>query len=222
MGEHAEWLRQPPGGEGVGGVALVVDGEAADEPLVQQVRVEIGQVLGQEHALVDHRPAGHRADVQLVDLGGDGLLLDAAADDVQVALERGFVGGGAVAHDDLLDLRARGVGLLTNAAHVDRHLAPAMDGVAEIQDLGLDDLAAALLGGEVGLGQEHLAHGDALDRPGVAAALDVFGEEILRDLDMDAGAVPGLAVGIHGAAVPHRLQRVDASLHHVAPGATVQ
>ena len=39
---------------------------------------------------------------------------------------------------------------------------------------------------------------------------------------MDAGAVPGLAVRVHGAAVPDGLERVDARLHHVAPGAAVQ
>ena len=94
--------------------------------------------------------------------------------------------------------------------------------MAEVQDLGLDDLPAALLRGEVGLGQEHLADGDALVRQGVAAALDVLGEEVLRDLDMDAGAVPGLAVRIHRAAVPHGLQRIDAGLHHVPPGRAVE
>ena len=39
---------------------------------------------------------------------------------------------------------------------------------------------------------------------------------------MDAGAVAGLAVGIDGAAVPHRAERVDAGLHHLAPRLAVQ
>ncbi len=39
---------------------------------------------------------------------------------------------------------------------------------------------------------------------------------------MHAGAVAGLAVGIHRAAVPHRLQRVDAGLHHLSPRLAVQ
>ena len=33
---------------------------------------------------------------------------------------------------------------------------------------------------------------------------------------MDAGTVAGLAVGIDRAAMPDRLQRIDARLHHVA------
>ena len=45
----------------------------------------------------------------------------------------------------------------------------------------------------------------------------IFLEELLRDLDMDAGAVAGLAVGIDGAAMPDRLQRRDAGLHHLPP-----
>ncbi len=47
-------------------------------------------------------------------------------------------------------------------------------------------------------------------------------EEILRDLDMDAGAVAGLAVGVDRAAMPHRLQRIDARRHHVAAALAVQ
>src|SRR6201746_192930 len=41
--------------------------------------------------------------------------------------------------------------------------------------------------------------------PAAAAAGDGAGEEVLRDFDMDAGAVAGLAVGVDGAAMPHRL-----------------
>ena len=40
-------------------------------------------------------------------------------------------------------------------------------------------------------------------------ALDLALEEVLRDLDVDAGAVAGLAVGVDRAAVPDRLQRLD-------------
>ncbi len=48
---------------------------------------------------------------------------------------------------------------------VDRHLAPAVDGVAEAQDLALDDGAAALLRAEVGARQE-----DHADREPARAA----------------------------------------------------
>ena len=95
--------------------------------------------------------------------------------------------------------------------------------MAEAQDLGLDDGAAALLRAEIGARQEHHADGDAADLRGLAARIaHMLLEEILRDLDMDAGAVAGLAVGIDGAAMPHRLQRIDAGRHHVAAALAVQ
>ena len=39
----------------------------------------------------------------------------------------------------------------------------------------------------------------------------------VADLDVNAGAVAGLAVGVHGAAMPDRLERLDAGFHHLAP-----
>ena len=93
----------------------------------------------------------------------------------------------------------------------------------EAQDLGLDDGAAALLRAEVGARQEHHADGDAPDLRDLAARIaDIFLEEILRDFDVDARAVAGLAVGVHGAPMPHRLQRIDARGDHVAPSLAVQ
>ena len=95
--------------------------------------------------------------------------------------------------------------------------------MAEAQDLGLDDGAAAFLRAEVGARQEHHADGDAAELRLLAGGIaDVVAEEILRDLDMDAGAVAGLAVGVDRAAVPHRLQRIDARHHDVAPPLAVE
>ena len=42
-------------------------------------------------------------------------------------------------------------------------------------------------------------------------------EEGLGDLHVDAGAVAGLAVCVDRAAVPDRLERLDAGDHHLAP-----
>ena len=39
---------------------------------------------------------------------------------------------------------------------------------------------------------------------------------------MDAGAVAGLAVGIDRAAMPDRLQRIDAGYNHLAPPLAVE
>ena len=214
VGERAERLRQLPGRHGVGRVALVEQREVGDEALVLQVGIEQGQGFGEEQALVDHRAAAQRADVEVGDVLGQRLLLDPAADQIEVALELVLVDALRVADDDLLDLGPGGRGLLAQHRGVDRHLAPATDRVAEAQDLALDDGAAGLLLVEAGARQEHHADGDAL--VGADRTLDLALEEILRDLDVDAGTVAGLAVGVDRTAVPDRLERLDALDHDLA------
>ena len=217
MGQHAERLGQLPGREGVGRVALVIDGEVRDEPLVGQVGIELVDLLGQEHALVDDRPAGHRADVEIGDVLGQRRLLDPAADDVEVALDLLGIMLQRRGEHDLLDLRAGGVRLLADHRDVDRHLAPAVDETAGLQDLGLDDDPAALLGGQVGARQEDHADADPLVEQLVAGIGDLLAEEVRRDLDMDARTVAGLAVGIDSTTVPDRLQRLDRRGDDLAP-----
>src|SRR6185437_6553208 len=109
----------------------------------------------------------------------DRLLLDPAANDEKFALELLLARPLGVPDHDLLDLGPRRVVLLSDAGVVDRHLPPAIDRIAEIQDLGLDDLPAALLRAKCGLGQELLADRDRAGLPLVAAALHDLGEEIL-------------------------------------------
>ena len=220
VGQHAEGLGQPPGREGVGRVALVEDREVRDEARVEQVGIEVGQLLGQEHALVDDRAAGQRADVEVLDrLQLDGVL-DAPADDVELGLEGlGFDVLPSLARrdHDLLDLRPRGVGLFADHLGVHRNLAPAVDHQAGLQDLALDDDPAALLGAKVGARQEDHADADQVLARVVAGQRDLLLEEGLGDLHVDAGAVAGLAVGIDRATVPDRLERLDPGLDHLAP-----
>ena len=63
-----------------------------------------------------------------------------------------------------------------------------------------------------GLWQEQHADGEDALVGFVAGAGDMAAEEVLGDLDVDAGAVAGLAVGVDGAAVPDGLQGVDTGL----------
>ena len=220
--QHAERLRKAPGRERVRRIPLMVDRKPADEALVGQVGIEFRQMLRQEHALVDNRTAGQRADVQLGNLCRDRGLLDPPANDVEVALESCIVALRCIAHHDLLDLWPRRIGLLADAGDVDRHLTPAIDAIAELQDFGLDDLSAALLRGKIRLRQEHLADRDAPVLRALAAALDRLGKEILRNFDVDAGTVTGLAVRIDGPAMPHRPQGRDASSDNRASGHAVE
>ncbi|MPL60913.1 hypothetical protein SDC9_06477 [bioreactor metagenome] len=223
MGEHAEGLRQPPLREGVGGIALVVDREGRFKALVLQVRVELGDLLGQHHALVDDRARRQRADVEPGDLRRDRRLLDAAADDVELALEGLVVDVLLAADQDLLDLGTGRIRLLAQHLGVHRHVAPAIDVVPHPQHFALDDRAAALLRAEVDARQEDLADGDLLFHVRlVAGAADLVIEEGRRDLHVDARAIARLAVGIDRAAVPDRLQRLDAARHDPARGLAVQ
>ena len=152
--------------------------------------------------------------------------LDAAADDIEVEFELGFPGvvvavalraaGVGVGDHHLLDLGPGGVGLLADHRGVDRHLTPAVDLIAEIEDLGLDDAAADFLGAEIGLGQKHHADREPAAARHMAGAGDMLLEEPLRNFHVDARAVAGLAVGVDGAPVPHRLERRDSGHHHLA------
>src|SRR6185503_9642360 len=119
------------------------------------------------------------ADVEVGDVGGGRRLLDPPADDVELTLEVLGAGLALDADDDLLDLRPRRVGLLADDRDVHRNLAPAIDGVAELEDLLLDDAAAALLAVEVGARQEDLADGEVAVVGLVSQVSDMRLEEVL-------------------------------------------
>ncbi len=216
VSEHAERLGETPGGEGVRRIALVIDRERRDEALVAQVGEEIVELLGEKHPLVDQTPAGERADVEIGDVRVEHRFFDPAADQEQLAFERGVVRIAPVFDQHLLDLRPGGIRLLADHRGIHRHLAPAVDAVAEVEDRRLDEGAAGFLRRQVGLRQEHGAEAElALSRL-EAGAPHVIAEEVLRNLHVDAGAVAGLAVGVHRPAVPEGLERLQAGFDHAA------
>lgn len=223
MGQHAEGLGQPPLREGIGGITLVIDRKGRFEAFVLQIGIEFRHLFGQHHPLVDDRAAGQRTEIQVVDLRGHGGLLDPAADDIQLALELDMVDILFAADQDLFDLGAGGVGLFAQNGGVHRDVAPAIDVMAHAQHFGFDDGPAGFLLGEIRARQEHLTDRDQLVLVGfVSGAAHLIVEERHRDLHMDARAVAGLAIRIHRAAMPDRLQRVDAVLHHLPAGFAVQ
>ena len=57
VGEHPERLRQPPLRERVRRIALVVDREGRDEPLVLEIRIELRDLFSEHHPLVNDRSA---------------------------------------------------------------------------------------------------------------------------------------------------------------------
>ena len=179
--------------------------QRALEVRLGEVGIILAELVGEEHALVDHGAARQRhrviagkpAVAALVD-----RLRNRLAQDVELALE--FVVGlrRAVAADE--HLHVRGLGRLDGFAErgiVGRHVAPAEQHQPLVLDLvgddALDDFAP----------RRFLRHEQRAD--GVVARLrqrkaDLGGlarEEGVRDLHQDAGAVAGARIGADRAAV---------------------
>src|SRR3546814_10710208 len=154
----------------------------------------------------------------------DLLLLDPAADEVEILFEFGlvaFLRRGTGDHD-LLDFGAGALRLLPDDGDVDGHLTPAIDGVARVDDLRLDDGAAGFLRAEIRARQEDHADGEAVGQRLVAGIGDGVVEEAHRQVDMDARAVAGLTVCVDRAAVPDGLERVDGAGDDAAAGTAVR
>ncbi len=205
MGDHPVRMRQRPGREGVGREALMHQRQRALEIGLAQVGIVLAELVGEEHALVDHGAARHRHRVIAGQAAVAALidrLRDRLAQDVELALE--FVVGldRAVAADE--HLHVRGLGRLDGFAErgiVGRHVAPAEQHQSFVLDLvgddALDDLAPGRL-----LRHEQRADGVVARLRQLEADLGRLArEEVVRDLHQDAGAVAGARIGADRAAV---------------------
>jgi hypothetical protein len=129
-------------------------------------------------------------------------MVRAAADDVQLALERVVVGDVRPAADEqLLDHRLRSLRGRPDHAVVVRHLAPAEERLSLVRDHLLEQVLAGGAASRV-VGQEH--HADAV----LAGGRQVDAErrarrrqEAMRHLHQDAGAVAGVLFTPAGAPV---------------------
>ena len=205
VGDHAVGMRQLPRRERVGGEALVHQRHRRGEARVGEVRVVGLHLVGQEHALVDQRAARqrHRVVADVLALVGEVERVgDDLADEIEAALELLLVLHRLRPADEELPVhRLHRLHHLGQAAVVDRHRAPA----EELQALLADDAhphALAVRAQTLVLRHEEMADGivaglgqlDA-ERPALLA------QELVRDLDEDAGAVAGDRVGADGTAV---------------------
>ncbi len=214
--DHPEGLGERPLREGVGRIALVIDREGRDEPLIPQVEIEIVDVGREEHALVDEGLVVQRADIEGRDARLTRAPLDAAAADVELALHVFRAAATGIAEHDLLDGGACVLGLLADDRDIHRRLAPAIDIESRTQHFPLDNRAARFLRREIRARKEDLADADTVVCRVVAGAADMLAEEILRHVETNACAVAGLAVSIHRAPVPDVLERCDAHRHDLA------
>ncbi|SKZ72239.1 Uncharacterised protein [Mycobacteroides abscessus subsp. abscessus] len=198
------------------------EAERALHRRVLQVEVELPQLRGGEHALVDEGRARQTREVH-------GLAARAVGTGTLVAE---FVLN-TLAHDECLalELHARRTGEehLTEGRHrvaregtesvlVGGYLAPAEHG----QTLGLDDLLDALGGGR-GVVRALRQEGDT----GRVAALggqfevDNFTQEAVGDLDHDSGTVAGVRLCARSTTVLQVDQRGDRLVHDVAAATTM-
>ena len=213
---HPEGMGEVPGGEGVGRVALVEDGEGGGELGGLEVHEVFADLRGGEQALVNDGAAAEGADVEAFELGVVGLVLDGVLREEEAALEL-VVGDVVLAGDEGLDDEGLGIeGLATEAGGVDGDFAPAEEGEVFGLDGVFDEFAGVGLGVVVVAGDED--HADA--EVGVAEeGFALGGEVVLKELDGElgeqAGAVAGDGIGVDGAAVGERLEGRDRAVENV-------
>ena len=198
--DQAVGVRALPAGEGVGREAGVHHRQGAGKVLALQIPIECAQLAHQEHALVDDRAAGHRADVAV-----GVALLKHAPRHIQLAVKVQAPRQLLRARDEaLLDHRHARAGALAQHLRADRHLTPAQKPQALL--LGHDLHQLARLGALEAI-LRHEQHGDAI----VALRWQfkvqrLFFKKGVGYLQHDAHAVAGAAVGVLACAM---LQLLD-------------
>ena len=186
-----------PAGVGVGRKAAVHHADGGFVILVLQVKVEQAQIVHQEHALVDDGAAG-----QAGHIGAVAGLLEHPADDVEPAVKINALAHTGRLFDEALPDGGHAVpGLLAHSIGVYRHPAPCQ----KLKPLLAGDQLKQLHGlcpQVLVLGEEE--HADTVF-PLVAQAdvqlIGHLGKELVADLQHDAHAVAGLALGILTGAV---------------------
>ena len=177
--------------------------------LVLQVKVEQAQIVHQEHALVDDGAAG-----QAGHIGAVAGLLEHAAHDVQAAVKLdalAYLGG---LFDEALPDGGHTVPcLLAHGVGVYRHLAPCQ----KLQPLLAGDYLEQLHGlcpQVLILGEEEHSHAvlPLVAQPDVQF-LGYLGEELVADLQQDAHAIAGLALGVLTGAVLQPLHNGQRIVH---------
>ncbi len=98
--------------------------------------------------------------------------------------------------------------------HIDRHLPPAIDGIASIDDFRFNDGAAIFLGAQIGTRQENHADSQPVGHRPVAAVGNGIVKEAHRQVDVQSRTIPGLAIGVDRTAMPDSLQRLDPRRNH--------
>ncbi len=184
--------------------------------LIAEVRIEVGQLPADQHALVVERARGARGHIQPTSLGAQ--LAD-APDHVQLALERILVldrirsPPAPGADEQLPDRGPAAARHLAGVLRPDRHVAPAQDALA----LRLHGVLEQLLQARArsGVLARQKAHQHAVGASGRKLEAGDGAQQLVGHLHQDPGAVARARVRARGAAVLEVLQSRDAQLDHL-------
>ena len=184
---------------------------------IGQIRIVRIELLGGEHALVDDGPgrqADHVKEIAPRHVAGAHQFLGGAANQAQLALEGGDIGHAHATRDEHLpDERPRLDRALAQPGWIDGHVPPPQHAQLQQRDGPLEQALA--MGGLVRIrGQKDHAHAVFLGagKRDAQRERDVA-QEGVRDLQHDAGAIPGVLLAATGAAVSEVLQNLDAVAH---------
>ena len=216
---HAVGMRQRPRREGVGGEALMHEGQGRGHARIQQIGEQPLDLGGREHALVDERGGRQAHDIKRRARGGVEVeafdrVFDTLADHVERALE---APRRVIAHErrraadeELLEDRGDSRGGAADGVEPDRHRPPAEHALSFLGHDAFDQRAerrARRLGG----GQEDQA--GAVGSGGWQREGGDLPQEPIGHLKQDAGAVAGVGIGASGAAVLQVNQQVECLPH---------
>ena len=173
-----------------------------------EVGIEVGELLGHEHPLVHDRARREADDIEAAARADRVLRL--TADDVQLALERLLVGAAATGDEHLPEDGGRRARDRPHLIEVRGHVAPAEDVLSFLLDDVLEDeLARTALPG-VGWEEDHADGVTAGPRELEAELCHLAPEELVRQLDDEAGPVAAAGIASDRAAMRHVRQQRQA------------
>ena len=195
--DHPVRVGQRPGRKRVGAVTRVHHCDSRDKVLVGQILVKSVDLLGHQLTFIG-QGLGGQADHVKITLLRQGRLLDIVihpfADHIQLAFKR--VGGGvlAAADKDLLEVRLRGTGDLTDFIAVMGDLAPAQQALAFFVNKALEHLldfiAVTVVRRQKDDTDTIIPQFRQIDVPRGA----LFAQKFIGDLNKDPGPVPGARI----------------------------
>jgi len=180
--------------------------------------VEVGDLRGEQEALVDDGAARERRQVEeiaVTDVGGGDLVFATLADGEEAALEFVFAHAGGAVDEDLLDVRLRVARQAADRVGIDWGVAPAEDGEALFANDTLDDAFTLEALGALNRQEDHADAVLASLGQGEAEFCAFTSEELVRDLDENAGTVAGVGVAAAGAAMGEVDEDLDPLLDDV-------